>query len=86
MCEWIKCDDQLPPLDLPVWLYERDSNSIWIGELSYVIDGTFWGNTYGQVYYLNGRWWSTDNEIDDDYQPTHWARLPTFPFLEGDND
>ena len=64
------------PDETPVWLTDASGN-IWIGERGYDGDCWMWGNTYMAVYQrTDGTWASSDNEWDDDYQPTHWQPLP----------
>lgn len=63
-----------------VWLYNRNNNfaalgcHVWMGE----DDGWFWALSNGTIYVENGKIVS-ECEIDDDYEFTHWSRLPTFP-------
>ena len=69
-------DDNMPPLDEIVWLW--DGQRIWIGGRADDCDGWLWGNTYGAVW-RSGAKWDGDLETDDDYNPTHWMRLPEPP-------
>jgi hypothetical protein len=73
--EWKKCEDELPPFDLPVWIH-LPGGQIIIGERSNSTDGWLWGNCYGNAYFHDGAWVSNECEIDDDYEPTHWQPLP----------
>lgn len=66
------------PDETPVWLCEN--GTIWIGERVFDGDGWLWGNTYMAVYqHPDGTWASSDNDVDDNYQPTHWQPLPAPP-------
>lgn len=53
MSNWIKCEDELPPFDLPVWL-QLPGGQIIIGERSSGTDGWLWGNCYGNAYFHDG--------------------------------
>ena len=70
------CDDNLPPLDEIVWLW--DGKRIWLGGLVNGGDRWLWGNTYGCIW-RNGVKWEGHLETDDDYSPTHWMPLPAAP-------
>ena len=70
------CDDNLPPLDEIVWLW--DGQRIWIGGRADDCDGWLWGNTYGTVWH-NGAKWEGDLETDEEYKPTHWMPMPDPP-------
>lgn len=85
LCSWVSVDDidRLPQMGMPVWLYEP-GRRIWVGARDETSDGWLWGNTYGSHYYAetgggNGTWRCNDNEVDDDYSPTHWMSLPAPP-------
>jgi hypothetical protein len=73
------------PQERPVWLVSKDGG-IWIGEHCYEGDGWLWGNCYMAVYQRgDGSWASSDCQVDDDYQPTHWMELPMRPIqLQGE--
>lgn len=71
------CDENMPPMDEIVWLY--DGRTIWIGGRADDCDGWLWGNTYGSIWH-NGVKWDGDLETDDEYKPTHWRRLPEPPY------
>jgi len=80
---WIPVREALPPMEIPVWLYEP-GRGIWTGARGDDGDGWLWGNTYGSHYYAtttsgNGCWLCYDNQTDDDYLPTHWMELPAPP-------
>lgn len=80
MAEWVAVSERLPDFYTPVWLYEPE-RGVWIGERADDADGWLWGNCYGSEFWSeeSGSWWASDNEVDDDYQPTHWHPLPAPP-------
>lgn len=85
--QWISIEEQKPPLDTPVWLY--DGNKVFIGGLIIVNVGDdpfhAWASTYMMnVYFEKDGTWSADFEYDDDYFPTHWMALPTPPSKTGE--
>ncbi len=70
---WIPIDEELPPLDTPVWLIEGDA--VFIGERSDDSDGWLWAHLRNDpVYYAVDKTWSCDSE-QDDIKPTHWRYL-----------
>lgn len=77
MNDWISVEDELPPLEEPVWLFAQlcDGNYIWIGGRTDTFDGWLWADCHMTVWF-NGEKWDGDMDVDDDYQPTHWMRLP----------
>jgi len=75
--DWQKVsEDNLPGLDEIVWLW--DGKIMWVGGRADDGDGWLWANTYFNVWH-NGTRWDGDLEVDDDYKPTHWKRLPDSP-------
>jgi len=70
---WISVDEQLPELDLPVWLACGDN--LFIGYRIVGIVGWRWCNCYGSIYWDKIKWSSFDADADD-YAPTHWMPLP----------
>jgi hypothetical protein len=73
---WIAVSELLPEMDRPVWLVDA-SGHVWIGARGDTGDGWLWGNAYDSLYRdVAGNIESSDNEADDDYQPTHWHELP----------
>lgn len=86
---WISVEAVLPDLDVPVFLW--DGEDVWVGARGDDADGWLWGTTYGNHYWNRKmqRWETSDNEADDDYQPTHWMPLPGPPATsttEGEGD
>lgn len=79
MDNWISVDTELPPLDLPVWLYFPDIRQPIIGCRS-DDDGWLWGRCYDDYWYDpdKGTWRTTTCDTDD-YHPSHWRRLPEPP-------
>ena len=80
MSEWIKAEDELPPLEQVVWC-RTPQDQIFVG--GRVIDDEsekwMWANTYGS-FWFNGENWTGDlldrDEVGDYYQVTHWMALP----------
>jgi hypothetical protein len=75
---WISVEDELPPLDQPVWLFEKGRISIGFRTI-FNMDGWFWSTTYDYADYRPSIGWDMCPECDDDYKPTHWQPLPTPP-------
>jgi hypothetical protein len=85
MRKWVRTEEGLPPLDLPVWMFLADTGQIVIGCRSEAEEGWLWGECYDGDYWWDNekRIWKADNcEQDDDYQPTHWQYLPQPPVME----
>lgn len=81
--QWIRVEDQEPPLDTPIWLYA--GNKIFIGGLIMAggIDDEFkaWANANMSAWNRCDGSWDADLEFDDDYHPTHWMPLPSLPTI-----
>ena len=77
---WRRIADELPPLDMPVWLCEPSGRRVrlWIGERSDDPDGWLWTDCMGSAYFDGDKWSATDAEAED-YHPTHWRQLPRPP-------
>jgi len=77
MSNWIPVEERLPEIGRAVWLY--DGELIWVGCRD-MVDSKHWlfGRSYGH-YWRDENGWACDNEIDDQYQPTHWKTLPNPP-------
>lgn len=77
---WINVKDELPDLEQPVWMIEKDR--IIIGCLcNYDGGGVIWCLIdklhYGEYFRkTKGYPWDFDIESDDEYRPTHWEPLP----------
>jgi hypothetical protein len=84
--EWVKVEDGLPPMERPVWMLLPDSDQPIIGCRTDDGEGWVWGRCYSLVdCYWNPatRGWEAENcEVDDDYQPTHWAYLINPPEVQ----
>jgi len=74
---WISVKERLPEFNKPVWLYEP-GRGIWIGDRYDEAEGWLWTNSHGAVWH-NGTKWDCDDQLDDDYKPTHWRDLPAPP-------
>ena len=75
---WIAVADDLPQMEEPVWLY-FSGQAPFIGCRTDDVDGWLWANCYDDYYFDKGKWKTETAEVDDDYQPTHWKRLPSPP-------
>lgn len=76
---WVSVKDRLPPLDTPVYMYIEAGNRILTGGRGDGGEGWVWCNCYHSAYFHNGIWMSSDMEMDDDYEPSHWMPLPPAP-------
>lgn len=70
---WISVDKELPPMGLPVWLY---NGNCFAGARVPADEGDYqWAQNYNN-YWHNGHKWCCDSEVDDDYGLiTHWASI-----------
>ena len=84
---WQKTADELPPLDVPVCLYDpAPHQGMYWGARADEGDGWLWARCCGNPYWSNKhkRWECDDLEADDD-QPTHWQPLPEPPAVDATN-
>jgi hypothetical protein len=80
MSEWINVEDELPPLEVPVWILLPNYDQPTIG--CRTGDGEGW--VWARCYYLVNCYWNPDTRgwevqyrvADNDYHPTHWQYLP----------
>ena len=77
---WASFAQGFPDENETVWLYNRMNKfvalgcRVWTGE-----DGGWcWALSNGTIYGENGKIVS-ECEMDDDYEFTHWSRLPVLP-------
>ncbi len=68
----------LPKEGETVWLYSKNGEFIWLGSLEWTGEGWLWGVSNGIVYSKDRRIVS-ECEADDDYDVTHFRRLPKLP-------
>ena len=80
---WISIEAELPLLEEPVWLY-MPGYGPFIGCRTDDTDGWLWANSYDYFEFIDNQWKAGSAEVDDDYQPTHWRRLPMPPDFERD--
>jgi hypothetical protein len=80
--KWTRVEDELPPLNVPVWLFLPCIGQPVIGCRSDDGDGWWWGQC-GDGYYWDKdeRVWKVDScDVDvDDSIPTYWQYLPQPP-------
>ncbi len=75
MSEWIKCSDELPPIDAPVFLHAGKIAGI--GARASLNDGTWgWGWSLSEPILDEAGWFVEGYELDD-FEPSHWHPLPT---------
>ena len=75
--------ETLPPLEVPIWLYEH--GDIYIGMRADSGEGWLWSKCYSIPWYnAKDGWTEGDPEEDDDYQPTFWMPLPEPPAERGE--
>ncbi len=85
MSGWINCKEQLPPLDVPVFVsggncepmilirsedYDENGDPVWVW--SYWTGGIYWDNKIKS-------WAVYDAEWDDCYEPEYWHAFPEPP-------
>jgi hypothetical protein len=71
--------DNLPPLEVPVWLWLRDLGQPIIGCRTQDGCAWYWANCYGAWYYSRSGMWKTTAAETEDFKPTHWQPLPEPP-------
>lgn len=74
---WIPVEQELPPMDVPVWLYLPDIRQPVIGCRSDGGEGWLWCRCYDD-YWFDGEWKTSTADADDD-KPSHWMPLPLPP-------
>ena len=75
--EWISVKDDLPKELETVWAINKDKKWVWLACLVYD-DGWLWAVSNGVIYSEEGNIVS-ECETDDEYDVTHWQRLPKLP-------
>jgi hypothetical protein len=80
---WVKVEDELPPLNVPVWVFLPSIGQPVIGGRFDKGDGWFWCLCDDEFYWdKDEHVWKADNCDGDDAVPTHWAYLITPPEME----
>ena len=80
---WVSVDDDLPEEGEAVLLW--DGSCGMLGSIEYIADGEpsagwSWCRSYTAPDCSSGKAWRCDDaEYDDDYEITHWFRLPAPP-------
>ena len=74
---WIPIESELPPLEMPVWLYLPNIRQPVIGFRSDGGEGWLWCRCYDGFWY-DGEW-KADISEDEDDKPSHWMPLPVPP-------
>lgn len=82
--DWIDIEEtgQYPEENETVWLLNAYTGHIWLGCYVYENnEGWFWAILDGAIYSKNGKI-IVEAEIDDDYEITHWHKVPDLPTLK----
>ncbi|MCG2680900.1 MAG: DUF551 domain-containing protein [Kiritimatiellae bacterium] len=74
---WISVRNELPPLDIPVWLYLPDVGQPVIGCRSDGGEGWLWCRCYDDFWFAAS--WKTNTAEAEDDHPSHWMALPLPP-------
>lgn len=74
---WLHVSDQLPELDVPVWLSGKDWGPI-IGMRASSTDGWLWADCCWSHYWTDDGWRSSSAEPTD-FEPEAWLALPEHP-------
>jgi len=88
---WVSVNDALPDINETVWLHNANTGWVALGcrvfvdcrdslEVCYL-----WAVSNGIIYAENGKIVS-ECELDDDYDVTHWSRLPELLHKPKTND
>ena len=80
--KWIQIEKQLPPMEVPVWLYMPDIGQPVIGCRSDGDDGWVWCRCYDDFWFADGEW-KTGTAEEEDAHPSHWMALPCPPQTGG---
>ncbi len=80
---WLSFTEGQPEENETVWLYNRHNKFVALGCRIWVMGddedaGWLWALSNGSVYSENGKIVS-ECESDDNYEFTHWCRLPLLP-------
>jgi hypothetical protein len=82
MSEWVRVEDALPPLGVPVWVFLPDLGQPVIGCRVESSTGWLWARCYRNFdwyWSCSERAWKAHCEVYDGYEPTHWQYLPQPP-------
>ena len=79
---WIPVDQELPPMDVPVWLYLPDIRQPVIGCRSDCGEGWLWCRCYDD-FWFDGKWKTSTADANGD-DVSHWMPLPMPPNAPAD--
>jgi hypothetical protein len=73
-------NDNLPELEMPVWLWFEEIEQALIGCRTLDDGGWYWARCYDDWHWNGaaGKWETGTAELDD-LKPTHWMPLPAPP-------
>lgn len=80
---WVSFEQGFPDENETVWLYNCNNNHIALGCRVWTGEDGGWclALSNGTIYGENGKIVS-ECDIDDDYEFTHWSRLPELPEIK----
>lgn len=72
------------PLDVEenetVWLYNDKTHNVMLAVMVYINnEGWFWSKSNG-IIYSEGEFIISEGELEDEYDFTHYCKLPKLPF------
>lgn len=73
---WISIHEQLPPFGVPIFL--RGNSGIVIASRFDDPDGWLWGEVYDCPRFFDGKWNSSDAELED-LKGDYWMPFPSLP-------
>lgn len=76
--DWTPFSVSSPAESETVWLYNVNNGSLALGCLAWVESRWLFAISNGVIYTENGKI-VAECELDDDYEFTHWAKLPELP-------
>lgn len=71
----IPVERELPPIDVPVWMYLPNIRQWIIGCRSDDGEGWLWCRCHDDFWFDGGEWKTSTTDADDD-DPSHWMPLP----------
>ena len=79
---WRPCSIELPPLEIPVWLWLPQIEQSIIGCRTDDGEGWTWARCYDDWFWnKKANQWDTGTAEQDDLQPEYWMPLPQPPIF-----